>query len=341
MNMLGKCGGSLMLLAAAMFCADVATAGEYNDGLSVKYYDTLKGKKVAFMPVSMGMGFIQGIHVALKRQADALGYEIIVRDPNWNVDAGAQALSQLIDEKPDIIIVQNVDTQAYNKLVKKANDAGIYVIQYNMKTPNNGDVLVGGDWYQMQAMQSDELIRLCSTDHGKNGKVAIIKGVPTGPANQLGHMAIMDKLKGRKDITIVADQAADWDASKEHSVGATILKQHPDLCGFIGAWDESQVGLAAAVKEAGLSGKVAIVSEGSGNQAAGCDNIANGNYASYVKWDMRTQGRDLNAAIVTVLQTKPKPGSDPFALYTPMEILTKDNLHAGSCWTLDEIKQGG
>jgi ribose transport system substrate-binding protein len=144
MNMLGKCGGSLMLLAAAMFCADVATAGEYNDGLSVKYYDTLKGKKVAFMPVSMGMGFIQGIYVALKRQADALGYEIIVRDPNWNVDAGAQALSQLIDEKPDIIIVQNVDTQAYNKLVKKANEAGIYVIQYNMKTPNNGDVLVGG-----------------------------------------------------------------------------------------------------------------------------------------------------------------------------------------------------
>ena len=69
--------------------------------------------------------------------------------------------------------------------------------------------------------------------------------------------------------------------------------------------------------------------------------FANGNYASYVKSDMRTQGRDLNAAIVTVLQTKPKPGSDPFALYTPMEILTKDNLHAGSCWTLDEVKQGG
>jgi ABC-type sugar transport system substrate-binding protein len=56
-----------------------------------------------------------------------------------------------------------------------------------MKTPNNGDVLVGGDWYQMQAMQSDELIRLYSTDHGKNGKVAIIQGVPTGPANQIGH----------------------------------------------------------------------------------------------------------------------------------------------------------
>jgi ribose transport system substrate-binding protein len=331
----------LIVLTAGLFYINTAAADEFDDGLSVKYYQTFKGKKVAFVPLSMGIDFIQGLYAQLKRQADQLGYEIIIRDPNWNVDAGAQALNQLIDEKPDIIIIQNLDMQAYNKLVKKANDAGIYVIQYNMKTPNNGDALVGGDWYQMQSMQTDELIRLCSTNNGKNGKVAIIQGVPTGPANQIGHTAIMDKLKGRTDITVVADQAADWDASKEHSVSATILKQHPDLCGFIGNWDNSQVGEAAAVKEAGLSGKVAIVSEGSGAQTAGCDNIANGNYTSYVKWDVRIQGRDLNDAIRTVLQQKPKPGTQPYALYTPMEIVTKENMHPGTCWTVDEIKQGG
>ena len=97
--------------------------------------------------------------------------------------------------------------QAYNKLIKKAVDAGINVIQINLKSPNNGDVYVGGDWYQSSGKEADELIRLCSTDKGKNGKVAIIEGLPTGPANQIGQMAIQDKLKGRKDITIVADQA--------------------------------------------------------------------------------------------------------------------------------------
>ena len=82
----------LVAFAVAVLFGDIAAAGEYNDGLSVKYYETLKGKKVAFMPISVGMNFIQGIHAALKRQANALGYELIVRDPNWNVDAGAQAL---------------------------------------------------------------------------------------------------------------------------------------------------------------------------------------------------------------------------------------------------------
>lgn len=328
-------------MAAAVFFAGVGAADQYNDGLSVTYYQKLKGKKVAFVPISMGFDLVQGVYAAMKRQADELGYEIIVRDPNWSIDAGAQALSQLIDEKPDILIFHAIDMQAYNKLIKKAGDAGINVLQYNLKSPNNGDAYVGLDPYQASAKEADELIRLCSTDHGKNGKVAIIQGVPTGPANQIGQMAIQDKLKGRKDITIVADQAADWDATKAHSVAATILKQHPDLCGFIGNWDNEDVGAAAAIKEAGLQGKVALVTDGGGNQAAGCDNIANGGFTSYVKWDVRGQARDLNDAIKTLLQTKPKPGSAPFALYTPLEILTKDNLRPNSCWTLDDIKAGG
>ena len=61
------------------------------------------------------------------------------------IDAGAQALSQLIDEKPDILIFHAIDMQAYNKLIKKAVDAGINVIQINLKSPNNGDAYVGGD----------------------------------------------------------------------------------------------------------------------------------------------------------------------------------------------------
>jgi ABC-type sugar transport system substrate-binding protein len=328
-------------LAVMVLLAGTAIAEEYNDGLSTAYYQKLRGKKVAFVPITMGFDLTQGWYAAMKRQADELGYEIIVRDPNWNIDAGAQALSQLIDEKPDILIFHAVDMQAYNKLIKKAVDAGINVIQINLKSPNNGDAYVGSDWYRSSAMEADELIRHCSTEHGKNGKVAIIQGVPTGPANQIGQMAIQDKLKDRKDITIVADQAADWDATKAHNVAATILKQHPDLCGFVGNWDNEDIGAVAAIKEAGLQDKVIVVTHGGGQQQAGCDNIANGNFTSYVKWDVRGQARDLNDTIKILLQTKPKPGSNPFSLYTPLEILTKDNLRPNSCWTLDEIKAGG
>lgn len=341
MSLLKKSIGAFAAAAAALMFAAPAMAEAFNDGLSKDYYEKLKGKKVAFVPISMGFDLTQGVYAAMKRQADELGYQIIVRDPNWNIDAGAQALSQLISEKPDILIFHAIDMQAYNRLIKRATDAGINVIQYNLKSPNNGDIYVGGDWYRSASLQADELIRLCSRDNGKNGKVAILQGVPTGPANQIGQMAIQAKLKGRKDITIVADQAADWDATKAHSVATTILKQHPDLCGFVGNWDNQDIGAAAAIKEAGLQGKVVLVTHGGGQQAAACENIANGNFTAYVKWDLRGQARDMNSAIKMLLQTKPKPGSAPFALYTPMEVLTKEKLQRNSCWTLDEIKQGG
>ena len=150
MSILRK-SAAVVAVSAMAIVASVAIAEEYNDGLSTAYYQKLKGKKVAFVPISMGFDLTQGWYAAMKQQADELGYEIIVRDPNWNIDAGSQALSQLIDEKPDVLIFHAIDMQAYNKLIKKAVDAGINVIQINLKSPNNGDAFVGGDWYQSSA----------------------------------------------------------------------------------------------------------------------------------------------------------------------------------------------
>lgn len=325
-----------MTMAMALFTG-IGTAEPFNDGLSSSYYQKLKGKKVGFVPATMGMDLSQGWYAAMKKQADELGYEVILRDYNWNVDAGAQALNRFIDEKPDVLIFHSLDRQAFNKLILKAGDAGINVIQVALKASNNGDVYVGQDSYVTGSLQADALIKLCSKDHGQNGKVAIIQGVPTGPNNQIAQAAIQDKLRGRSDITIVADQAADWDPTKAHNIAATILKQHPDLCGFVGNWDNSDVGIAAAVKEAGLQGKVVVVTLGGGAQVAGCDNIANGNFTAYVKFDIRRMSADLNDAIKTLLQTKPKPGSAPFALYTPQELITKENLRPNTCWSLADF----
>lgn len=92
MSLLRKCAAILAVTVTALG-AGAATAEEYNDGLSTAYYQKLKGKKVAFVPITMGFDLTQGWYAAMKRQADELGYEIIVRDPNWSIDAGAQALS--------------------------------------------------------------------------------------------------------------------------------------------------------------------------------------------------------------------------------------------------------
>jgi len=326
------------LAIGLMGAAQTATVAGFDDGLAAKYYETFKGKKVAFVPISMGFDLTQGWMAAVQRDADRLGYQLIIRDPNWSVDAGAQALEQLIIEKPDIIIFHNNDMQAYAKLVQRAMAAGINVIQVNLKTPVNGDFFVGADLYEQGRRELEETAKLCGAD--SSGKIALIQGPVTSPPSQIGLAGIMDALPKHPNLTVVSTQAADWDASKAHSIASTVLKQHPDLCAIIGFWDNQDIGAAAAIREAGLTGKVQLITAGGGNLESACKNIANGAYSAYIKSDTRSQAYQLASAIQILLQTKPEPGSKPVGLYTEVNVITKDNMEPSSCWTVDQIKAG-
>ena len=141
----------IMTVLAVCYGISVAVADEFDEGQIKITREALKGKKVGFVPLSMGFDLPQAWYEGLKRDSEKWGYEVIVRDPNWNVQAGAQALNELIAEKPDVLIFHPLDMQAYAKLVKKAMDDGINVIQINLKSPNNGDAYVGANWYEIGA----------------------------------------------------------------------------------------------------------------------------------------------------------------------------------------------
>lgn len=332
---------ALLTTAALAVGAGSVAADPYDDGQSKTYYDTLKGKRVAFVPLSMGFDLTEGWNAGLQNQAKELGYTVDVRDPNWNVEAGVQAVNGFISEKPDVLILHPLDQQAYNRLVPRALKDGINVVQINMKSVTNGDAFVGTDWYDLGYKQAEQIVKACGKDSGKNGKIAIITGQASTPTIVIGNMAFEDVFAKNPEIQIVAKQSADFDPAKAQAITSTILKQNPDLCGILGVWDGQDAGTAAAIREANMQDQIFFVSSGGGSKAAACDNIENGSFDAYVSYDVPGQARDLNAAVKILLQTKPQPGSAPFALYTPLKILTKDTLTPASCWTLEELKQSG
>ena len=109
-------------------------------------YAAFKGKRVAFVPLGMGLDLTEAWAAGMKRQADELGYRFDVRDPNWSTDAGAQAVTQLITEKPDILVLHNPDIQVYARLIQRAQAAGIQVLQINLKSAALSEGFVGPDW---------------------------------------------------------------------------------------------------------------------------------------------------------------------------------------------------
>ncbi|MGO9771504.1 MAG: sugar ABC transporter substrate-binding protein [Roseiarcus sp.] len=323
------------VLAAGVVAA--ASAQEYYaDGIMPDYYKAAKGKTVAFVPIAMTFSITQEYLKEFQAQADQLGYKIVVRDPNWSVDKAVQAVEQLIVEKPDVIIAHPLDGMAFNRLVKKANDAGIYWIWANMKGSADGDAFVGANHYELDRVK----VRLAA-DYCKNAaskKIFLIQTAPTNYTAIAGTQGVNDELKHHPELQLVGIQTGDNDANKVKSIAATVLKQHPDLCAFIGQWDGQDIGIAPAVAEAGLTGKVGIFTGGGGNKPEACDKVAEGAYTAYVNYNIETQGHDINAAVMQILQTHPKPGSQPFATYVENKVLTPENVKDFKCWSVSPPK---
>lgn len=309
-----------------------------DDPARIAHYEQFKGKRVVFVPVFMGLDLTEGWSRGMKEEADRLGFQYEVRNSNFNTAAGAQTLTSLISEKPDVIVVQNPDVTSYAKLLQKAELVGIHVIQLNMKTNALTYGFVGADVVKLGALQAQAVVKKCGAGTGTSGKVLILSGPPTSPFSaymQYGYESVLSKAAG---ITVVSRQSTgDYELEKAKSITQVVLQQHPDLCGVLGVWDNTDVGTAAAIQEAGKTGQVFVTTSGGGGELS-CKGLEDGSWDFYVSYDVPGQARDLEDLIVSALQDKAKVGTNKIVLYTPLIAYTKDNVKDQSCWLLNNIR---
>ena len=305
-----------------------------DDPRRADYFKELQGKTIAFVPVTMGIDLTEGWASVMKDQANRLGMKFEIRDPQFNAERGAEAITALIAEKPDVMVVHNPDVQSYAKLLKRAEEAGIHVVQINMRSNYNSDVYVGADWIGIGEAEAQAIVDKCGP--GTSGKVAVLQGQPTSGSDS-GMMKGADNVFSKHpEIKVVANQAGEWDATKAHSVIATVIQQNPDLCGVIGFWDVMDLGAAAAIKESGKN--ITLVTSGGGEQMA-CDNVEKGVFEKEIAYQVMDQGRDLNDMIVTVLESGQEPGKLKAVIYSPQLIISKDTLRPGLCWSAKDLKK--
>ena len=311
-----------------------ASAAGIDDPRRVDYFKAFEGKTIAFVPVTMGIDLTEGWAAVMRSQADRLGMKLEIRDPHFSADAGAQAITSLIAEKPDVLVVHNPDVQSYAKLLKRAEEAGIHVIQINMRSNYNSDVYVGADWIGIGEAEAQGAIDKCGA--GTSQKVAVLQGQPTSGSDSGMMKGVENALTKHPEIKLVANLAGEWDATKAHSIVSTVIQQNPDLCAVIGFWDVMDLGAAAAIKESGKP--IALVTSGGGEQMA-CDNVEKGVFSKEIAYQVMNQGRDLNDMIATVLETGLPAGKLKAVIYSPQLIISKETLRPGLCWSASALKK--
>jgi len=312
--------------------AALAQGKGLDEPFRVGYQKALAGKTVGYIPVAMGFDLTQGWLDGLKKELEPQGMKVVLRDPNWNTNAGAQAFTALIGEKPAVIVIHNPDVQTYAKLIKKAEDDGIYVVQINMRSAQPSTVFVGADWVEIGERLTEGAVAACK---GKSNKIAIVQGAPTAATSAYTLKGVENGLAKNPQLKVVSNQAADWDAAKAKALTQTVLKQNPDLCAIIGFWDGMDIGTAAAIKEAGLTGKVWLGTSGGGEQKGTCELVKSGAFDMNISYDVPTQAADMAAMIKWLVQGGVKPGAAKQNIYTTLIPVTKDNASKdGTCWKL-------
>lgn len=325
-------------LGAGMLAAAQPAAAQgkgLDEPFRAGYYADLKGKVVAYVPVAMSFDLAQGWLAGIKKELEPLGVKIETRDPNWSTNAGAQAMTTLISEKPDVIIAHNPDVQTYARLLKRAEASGIYVVQINMGSNYPTTAFVGADWVEIGERDTKAVVEACK---GKSNKIAIVQGQLSAAASAYTLKGVENVLAEHPEIEVVSSQAADWDAAKAKGITQTVLKQHPDLCGIVGFWDGMDIGTAAAIKEAGMTDQVFLATSGGGEQKGACDKVKDGSFDLDMSYDVPTQASNMAAIIKWLLSSGAEPGQAKGEMYTRLIPITAANAsEEGTCWSLEKM----
>lgn len=162
-------------------------------------------------------------------------------------------VEQMIAQKVDAIVIAPADSKALVDVCKKAQDAGIVVVNIDNKldagvlAENNLKIpFVGPDNRKGAKLVGDHLAKRLKA----NDKVAIIEGVPTAFNASQRKQGFEDAMSAA-NVKIASSQSARWETAKADQVVGALLIEIPDLKAVLCANDSMALGALAALQSAG------------------------------------------------------------------------------------------
>ena len=332
--------GLLAITAASLVAAPALAQDEGTKTareLRSEFDKTVKGKTIAYLPIALGVPLSDEWGYVMKEAAAAYGMKFVVRDPNNNPSAMQQALTALVDEKPDVLVVQNPSVTLLMRELKRAEEAGIHVVQMNMSSNYKSDVFVGADWFEVGRTLAEDVVKECGGSTQTSHEVQIVQGELTAAASVDQIAGIMEVFNKDKSIKVVSNQAANWDANTALNITATVLQQNPNLCASVGFWGIMESGAAQAIRNAGKIDKVKVYASGEGSQLD-CDQLNQGNFYKFLSYTATKQGTDVVDAAVMVLESGDKAGAKHREIYTPLIWLDKESATGPNCFPLHKVQ---
>ena len=182
----------------------------------------------------------------------------------------ASHMDLAIAQRYDYVIIAATELFVQKASVQRMIEAGIKVIQWNNNTPFK-------EWGRERYPDGLQPLAWVGFDHGYGGKmmgeyaltrlepgsqIAIMYGVP-GIGSELRGGTARDIMKAAGH-EIVYEHYADWDKTKAYEATKYIMTAYPEVAHIHSCSTAMTLGIAAALKELGLTGQILVNGWGGG-----------------------------------------------------------------------------
>ncbi len=221
--------------------------------------------KVALVMKSLANEFFQTMAEGAKKHqtAHTADYELIVNGIKNETDLAEQValVDQMIAQGVQALVIAPADSKALITVLKRAQDAGVLVINIDNKL--DADTLkqaglqipfVGPDNRDGAKRVGEVLAKKLQG----GDEVAILEGVTTAFNSQQRKSGFEDAMKAA-GMKVVSVQSGEWEMEKASTVAAGLLTANPGLKALLCANDNMALGAAAAVQSAQKTAQVQIV----------------------------------------------------------------------------------
>jgi len=193
---------------------------------------------------------------AQKYAAEDGTFELIAVGMNSETDIDTQinAVESFIAQGVDMIVLAPADSAGLVPSVKKAIDAGITVVNFDVRLDPDAlkeagleDLLfVGPDNAAGAKLAGDKLAEVL----GPGGKVIIIEGNP-GADNARARLEGFMQSVDEGQLELLDSQTAHWETEEAFNLVSNLITANPDVQGIMAANDSMALGAAQAVDASG------------------------------------------------------------------------------------------
>ncbi len=203
--------------------------------------------------------FWQTVKMGAETAAKELDIDMIFTGPMEETDITGQIeiLDDIISKRPMAIVLAPSDYKKLVPISEKIIKSNITLVTIDsaIDTPLCKS-LISTNNLEAAQQAAEEMARLI----GYEGKVAImsfVKGVSTAIERERGFREAISKYK---KIQLIEET---WFSEGKEDIAYAqtldILKKHPDVAGIFGANEKTVIGIARAIEDLGLNGKIKLV----------------------------------------------------------------------------------